>query len=172
MRYGARFHTKRMLPRDLYGIDHSDNDSLLLASSVARNGLLCKDSFPGKPLSCVRPCRWKRRQLIHLNLISRTSVSGRSMPIMVTTRVDQIRCNRRSSRMQTGGQVERNFAARTQWKTTLGGGAGAAPRSATPSPHVRSIAQHTPARTQGLPFNRQGLFADSRVEGRLKQKFG
>lgn len=31
MRYGARYHTKRMLHRDLYGIDYSDNDSLLWA---------------------------------------------------------------------------------------------------------------------------------------------
>lgn len=33
---------------------------------------------------------------------------GRSLPIMVTTRVGQIRCNRWSERMQVTGQVECN----------------------------------------------------------------
>jgi len=35
----------RVVTVSLYGIDHNDNGSLRLASSVARNGLLYKDSF-------------------------------------------------------------------------------------------------------------------------------
>ena len=38
------------------------------------------------------------------------TASGRSLPIMVTVRADQTRCNRWSDRMQTDGQVECNFA--------------------------------------------------------------
>lgn len=54
------------------------------------------------------------RLLFAVNHLLRRTTYRCSLPIMVTTRVDQIRCNRRSSRMQTSGQVERNFAARTQ----------------------------------------------------------